>query len=259
MPIQFVFLDIDGTIYSHGRLVQSAVKAIQRLQQNHIPVALCTGRSLLHTQALQLRLGIRYGVYFNGSLALADHTVVHSSPFEPGVVQLLMSYLESEQQSYLLHSQERIFTVHSIPDHFTSILRRYDFPSVHVLSDTDLNFSKTPIFQMNAFIPMEIDGVLQSLTSECYVYRWDAYAVDLQRAKSDKSHGALALLQHFDISPESALHIGDGGNDIGMFERLGYSVAMGNAPAEVQEQADWTTTEASENGVYNALHKLHLI
>ncbi|MCY0896970.1 MAG: HAD family hydrolase [Alicyclobacillaceae bacterium] len=259
MPIQFVFLDIDGTIYSHGRLVPSAVKAIQRLQHNHIPVALCTGRSLLHTRTLQCRLGIRHGVYFNGSLALTDNTIVHSSPFEPHVVELLMSYLESEERSYLLHSQERIFTVHPVPDHFTSILRSFDFPPVYVLSDTDVNISKTPIFQMNAFIPQEMDHALQSLTNECFVYRWDAYAVDLQRAKSDKSHGALALLRQFDIAPESALHIGDGGNDIGMFQRLGHSVAMGNAPREVQEQADWTTTEARENGVYNALHKLNLI
>ena len=49
--------------------------------------------------------------------------------------------------------------------------------------------------------------------------------------------------------------IGDGGNDIAMFERSGLSIAMGNASPEVQQAADFVTTSNSEDGFARAIER----
>ena len=68
-----------------------------------------------------------------------------------------------------------------------------------------------------------------------------------------------SILNYFDRSAEDAIAIGDGFNDLCMFEVAKTSVAMGNAPIEVQKKADRITTSLDNNGIYNAFIVLGLI
>ena len=52
--------------------------------------------------------------------------------------------------------------------------------------------------------------------------------------------------------------IGDGGNDVAMFERSGLSIAMGNASPEVQHAADLVTDSNEEEGFANAIERFIL-
>ena len=45
-------------------------------------------------------------------------------------------------------------------------------------------------------------------------------------------------------------------NDIGMFETVGYKIAMGNAVNEIKELADMVTDSNNNSGVAKALNKL---
>ena len=47
--------------------------------------------------------------------------------------------------------------------------------------------------------------------------------------------------------------IGDGGNDVAMFERSGLSIAMGNAGPEVKQAADFVTNSNLEDGFADAI------
>ena len=49
---------------------------------------------------------------------------------------------------------------------------------------------------------------------------------------------------------------GDGGNDIAQFKVATTSVAMGNAPASVQQEADLITKTNDENGFAYAVQSL---
>ena len=74
-----------------------------------------------------------------------------------------------------------------------------------------------------------------------------------------KATGMKSILNYFDRSAEDAIAIGDGFNDLCMFEVAKTSVAMGNAPIEVQKKADRITTSLDNNGIYNAFIVLGLI
>jgi hydroxymethylpyrimidine pyrophosphatase-like HAD family hydrolase len=49
--------------------------------------------------------------------------------------------------------------------------------------------------------------------------------------------------------------VGDSYNDVEMLRAVGLGVAMGNAPPDVQAQADWVTTGIEDEGLVVALEK----
>lgn len=57
------------------------------------------------------------------------------------------------------------------------------------------------------------------------------------------------------IGVDEVLVIGDGENDIDMFSKVKYSVAMGNAEAYVKERAYDLTLSNDEDGVAAAIEK----
>ncbi|WAH35304.1 HAD family hydrolase [Alicyclobacillus dauci] len=257
--IQMVFLDIDGTLYVDGKLVPSGVKAVESLLEQGIPVALCTGRSVLHAQSVQDALQVPYGIYFNGGLVKSLQEELFSTPFEQEDVRAIYEYAHANHISTVIHTHDRALAFEPVPERYYPVLRSFDFPVIDVIQAGEDALKQLKVFQINAFMTKEWDTDFEERFPACYIYRWDRHAVDFQRRKSDKSIGALHLLKRLGISPDRAVHIGDGGNDIGMFRTLGYSYAMGNATDDVKQAAKRVTASATEDGVAKALAELGLI
>ena len=64
-----------------------------------------------------------------------------------------------------------------------------------------------------------------------------------------KLRGLQLLGEHLNISLNEMVAIGDSMEDLEVIENVGLGVAMGNAPVEVKQAADWITRSNSENGV----------
>ncbi|RYL94355.1 Cof-type HAD-IIB family hydrolase [Sporolactobacillus sp. THM7-4] len=71
-----------------------------------------------------------------------------------------------------------------------------------------------------------------------------------------KASGIRYLMDYCHLSLGSALVVGDGENDLPMFQAAGHSAAMKNAPDHVKKQADEVTDYSyAENGLYRFLKK----
>lgn len=257
--IEAVFLDIDGTLYYDGRLIPSAVKAVKSLLKKDLIVTICTGRSLIHTKKVKAALGIDNGIYFNGGLVHYQNSQIYATPLRSETVTRVFKTLSTHNVPTIFHTEHDLVSFAPIPKKLMPILQKFDFPSIEIVTEDAWAKNTHPVYQLNAFMDRSLEANIEQEFSECLLYRWDNLAVDLQRRGSDKSIGALALLEYLGIPPEHALHIGDGGNDIGMFDTLGYSVAMGNAIDDVKHHAKIVTETAYEDGVYMALKQMGLI
>jgi hypothetical protein len=60
------------------------------------------------------------------------------------------------------------------------------------------------------------------------------------------------------VSPAQIAVIGDGSNDVAMFEQSGLSIAMGNASPEVQQAADLVTDSNEDEGFAKAIERFIL-
>jgi hydroxymethylpyrimidine pyrophosphatase-like HAD family hydrolase len=66
------------------------------------------------------------------------------------------------------------------------------------------------------------------------------------------------LSDRMSIPAEDIATIGDQPNDVLMFKRSGFSIAMGNAPDEVKAQAAATTDSYNDEGFAKAMERFIL-
>lgn len=77
--------------------------------------------------------------------------------------------------------------------------------------------------------------------------------IDVMKEGSTKANAIKTLIDYLNISKEEVIAIGDGGNDIPMFEIAGYKIVMGNANEFVKSKADYITDTNNNDGVAKAL------
>jgi len=78
--------------------------------------------------------------------------------------------------------------------------------------------------------------------------------VEVMVANVNKGTGIKQMLNHFNLSEDDTLAIGDSNNDLPMFEFAKFTVAMKNAPDHIKEITDEITEfTCDEDGVYHYL------
>jgi Cof subfamily protein (haloacid dehalogenase superfamily) len=95
--------------------------------------------------------------------------------------------------------------------------------------------------------------VRATLAGQASVARSQPYYLDITHLRANKGVALSDLANLLAIPPTEIAVIGDGGNDVAMFERSGLSIAMGNATPEVQSAADFVTDSNREEGFANAI------
>ena len=94
------------------------------------------------------------------------------------------------------------------------------------------------------------------LTGDCTgQFSYETY-LEIIHQGVDKATALLALGQKLGIAPSEMIAIGDMDNDIAMLRMAALGIAMGNAPMNVQEEADWVTDTNNRDGVAVAIERL---
>ena len=73
--------------------------------------------------------------------------------------------------------------------------------------------------------------------------------------EASKGRALAALAEKLGIEKQEIACIGDGENDLSMFEASGLKIAMGNAVSGLKEQADYITATNNRDGVAEAVYK----
>ena len=106
----------------------------------------------------------------------------------------------------------------------------------------------------NAPLLVELEQQLQQLLSgEASASRSQARYLDITALQANKGDALVTLAEHLGVPLERTVAIGDGGNDPAMFQRAGLSIAMGQADAQIREQAMLVTGSNVEDGVAQAI------
>lgn len=79
--------------------------------------------------------------------------------------------------------------------------------------------------------------------------------IDIMKKGCSKKNAIQILADKLGIKQEEIIVMGDGGNDISMFECAGLKIAMANAEPYLKEKADFVTTSNNDSGVAKAIQK----
>jgi Cof subfamily protein (haloacid dehalogenase superfamily) len=97
-----------------------------------------------------------------------------------------------------------------------------------------------------------------ALADGAFVARSQPYYLDITHPLANKGTALMEVAKLLGVPLAEIAVIGDGGNDVAMFERSGLSIAMGNASPEVQRAADFVTGSNGEEGFANAVERFIL-
>jgi Cof subfamily protein (haloacid dehalogenase superfamily) len=258
-----IAIDIDGTlVHDDGFLAQRTIDEVARVRALGHEVIVATGRSASNAFPVIKDIGISqgYAVCSNGAVTIElhdshergfkTHEVITFDP-RPVLTELISALpnahfaVEDVDGTYRYH---REFPAYALGDqnHETPLqdLTSHPVSRVVVLS---------PEHDAEEFGTM-IDRL--GLHSVSYAIGYTAW-LDIAPSGVSKASALEKQRAELGIKPSQVITIGDGRNDIQMFEWArelgGYAFAMGQAPEEVKEVATAVTAAVEDDGVAEVL------
>jgi HAD superfamily hydrolase (TIGR01484 family) len=244
-----VALDVDGTVVDrNGALPEPVGAAIKSVVAAGVPVVLATGRSWHSTKDLVDQLGLPAGptVCSNGAVIVTypPEEIVQAITFDPREV---IDRVEDFAPGTLIAVEEigRGYRLNNhFPDHdLTGEMIIQDVAQLGAQPVTRV-ILRDPTRSSEDFIALAQHLGLHGVT---YFVGWSAW-LDIAPEGVNKATALSEVAAGLGVLPEHVLAFGDGRNDIEMLRWAGRGVAIGDAPAEVQQAADVVTDLFGDGG-----------
>lgn len=274
---RLVCLDVDGTLVDTSmRISPQVVKALIRLQMPGTLVTLASGRHIPSLQEYAHLIGTKAPlIAFNGASIQCykqdGHKHMRCWPLNRYLVPSIIEGAEQMGMEVTLYFANRIVLKRNHKsrdrDLWAEFLWRMEkvpvqvvesWPLISSISSSDSD-ALGPLMKI-LIISGQPDGVIELLgyykehypADYQFVLSGDRY-LEVVDKHATKGQALQTIAQHLGISRSEIMAVGDHYNDVSMLEYAGFGVAMGNAPAVVQQKADWVTTKNTEMGVLKAL------
>lgn len=268
--IKMIGLDLDGTLLtSDKRLLPYTKKVLTEAIQQGILVLMATGRPYTGIpEELRDFPGVRYALTSNGARILDTQSgkvlIEHLLPLKSAkkALEILQKY-DTLQEVYFdgqgyaeAKKLDRIDRYHHNP-HMWEYVRRSRKP---VPSLTELISAKGQDMDKVQALFADMDELVQAWQElerykDLVLVSSLGYNIEINAVGVDKGRGLMELGALLGICPEEIMACGDGDNDIGMLEKAGIGVAMGNAEEKVKAAADYVAETNDEEGAAKAIEK----
>ncbi|MGE7778765.1 Cof-type HAD-IIB family hydrolase [Peribacillus sp. NPDC097264] len=282
--IKTIAIDMDGTLLNKMQTVSEENKsAIHKAQEEGIEVIIATGRSFEEARYALDKVGLECPIICVNGAALftQEGKVAASHPMQIASVKNAAEWLEERGIYFEIYTSKGIFSknyetaidalvdvmVTANQDIDPSQIRKYAEARLqlgHVTSIADY----TELFDQAELELYKILGFstdLQVLDQAASRFKMDEGTavtssgrenVEITSKHAQKGIVLEKYVNEKEGSMQETMAIGDNYNDISMFERVGLSVAMGNAPTDIQNLCDEVTGTNEEHGVAKAILKV---
>jgi Cof subfamily protein (haloacid dehalogenase superfamily) len=279
--VKFIATDMDGTLLDPNQKVSKENKAaIERAQNEGVEVIVATGRSYQEARYALDEAGINCPIIcVNGAVAFSkEGKVIASSPIDLKTVRKSAKYLEEHHIYFEIYTNDGTYS----QNYDKSVATLVDIiltanPDLEPLKVTEMARGRVEIGQMKSIANYELlfnnpeieyykllvfSSNFQALGEAASFLKQDEKLAvtssgreNLEINSRDAQKG-IALEKYIKDrggNMQQVMAIGDNFNDVSMFERVGRSVAMGNAPIEIQKLCGYVTDSNEENGVAKAI------
>ncbi|MED1787966.1 Cof-type HAD-IIB family hydrolase [Brevibacillus laterosporus] len=255
---KMIVLDLDDTLLQDDHTISTRTKsALMKAQEAGVKVVLASGRptyAMTHiAEELELE---KYGSFilsFNGAKIINWKTKeeLFSSTLPVETVHELYDISKKEQVGILSYDGDDIVaeTVTAYTkkeseitgmnikevESFTQAITR---PVVKVLMVDD----PTKLAIVEKKLQKQLEGQLSVMRSK-------PFFLEFTEAGVDKGTSLHQLINKLGIEQAEVIAIGDSYNDLAMITFAGLGVAMGNAPDDIKEVADYVTDTNMNHGV----------
>lgn len=265
MDKKIAFFDIDGTLTSEidGSVPESAKQAIRLARSNGHLMFINTGRCFQNVEQRFREVGFDGYICGCGTHIICDEKTIYYHGLTHNIVMEILSIARETNVDLLFESNNHVAFDLSRPLTHKDSIRQYNaFLNRGYTMPTDF---ESPDYTCDKFVIWyQNDEQLNSFRkiSDQYFDCIDRGGTFREFVPHDhsKATGIDKVLEHYNIPISSAYCFGDSNNDLQMLQHLPNSIAMGNAsPKSLLNLVAYVTTNASNNGIHNALKHFKFI
>ena len=270
--IKLIAIDMDGTLLNEKKHIDKAQKeAIHEAIEAGIKIVLCTGRPLYGILPFYKELGL-HELDLEGYVILNNGCSIHKTKnwelidwaeIMPDDIDYLYKFSKEYNINFTLVDDTHYFNIGRKPTDELIMDAKFVFSDITEISLEEAKSGKYKIIKaMFLGNPKEMENFQKKyenilkdkysgVLSQSHVY-------EVLPKNNNKGTGLKKLAEKLGIKQEEVMAIGDGNNDVEMFEYANYSVAMENASDLAAKAAKYRTDSNENDGVAKAIRKYAL-
>jgi Cof subfamily protein (haloacid dehalogenase superfamily) len=267
MKYKLLVVDVDGTLVDKEGIISDVdVQAIAKAQSAGIRVSLSTGRVIQACRRIIAELSLEgHHIFYDGAV-ISDplkNDVIYMKTIDEQVVRRAVEFSRLNKIYLELYTTEKFYaertnwsdTVHRnyfgvdpVIDDLDKICECYKIVKAELISRSKEEDEQILMFKK------EFDGALRFSPAHSPAHP-NIEFMNIVDPGVSKGAALRFLIEHLALNKDEVLAIGDGLNDVPLFEAAGTKVAMGNAYNELKLLADDITLDVENGGVAAAIEK----
>ena len=259
--IRLVLADVDGTLVTKDKvLTPRAIAAVGALHARGIAFAVTSGRPPKGMAMLVAPLALTTPVSgFNGGLVVEPDlvTVLESRTLPREAAETTLALLERLGLDAWVYSGEDWLIRDPAAPHVAreaatvkfdaKLVPRFEGDMLdHVVKIVGISDDLDLVHRAET-------EAQKTLGDRASAARSQPYYLDVTHPEANKGGAIAWLSRHLGIPENEIATLGDQPNDVLMFRPSGLAIAMGNASAEVQDEADRVTASYDDEGFARAV------
>jgi len=247
-----IIFDIDGTIMPQGAPFDfmpsdRLKKIVNRLKSDYF-IAFASGRAKRHVLHL-----IEFFEFESENVISAGSEILDAKNNK-------ITWSECIPKTALEHVSEILKVVEYQIATPQQDSKHHDFSASQLKKE--FNYETTAVYVMG-MLPEEAEVLASKLEHQdlsiinMHHYKsYDLRDIHITSKKASKEHAVNELLKRQGISKENTIVIGDGENDLALFNAAGFKVAMGNSAPVLKAEADLIIGDVKDDGLAEYLESL---
>jgi Cof subfamily protein (haloacid dehalogenase superfamily) len=260
--IRLLLADVDGTLVTQDKiLTDEAIAATRELREAGVAFAITSGRPPRGMSMLIEPLAMRCAIAgFNGGVFVnPDLSVIESHTLDPKAArQALDQILGQDLDAWVYTADEWLIRKQDAP-HVAREAWTVKFEARVVQEFTDEHLARavkivgvSDDLERVADCEKSAQDLLGDLAS---VARSQPYYLDITHPQANKGNVVEMLSKSMGVDAAQIATIGDMPNDVLMFRKSGFSIAMGNSSDAVKAKASAVTDSNEDEGFAKAVRK----
>lgn len=262
--ISMLLADVDGTLVTHDKiLTDRAQRSVRRLREAGIRFAITSGRPPKGMAMLIEPLHIETPIAgFNGGLFVRpDLSIIEERTLSSDVAAQTIELISGHGLDVWVYARNDWLVRDAKAPHVDREAWTVKFPPKVVKDFDHIPDKVVKIVGVSDDLRLvercEKDAQA-SIGEHATAARSQPYYLDVTHHDANKGFVADYLSRSLGIAQAEIATIGDQPNDVLMFRRSGFSIAMGNASDEVKQQASAVTESYDDEGFAHAVERFIL-
>ena len=263
--IALLLADVDGTVVTKDKvLTDRAKKAVAALEQAGVKFAVTSGRPPRGMAMLiePLKITTPIAGFNGGAMVNPDLSVVEEKTLPPDVARKAVKMIKDQGLDAWLYTAKDWFVTAKAAPHVDreAWTVKFDPKVVDAFADSDLDQAVKIVGVSDdlKLVEKAEKEMQDALGDSVSAARSQPYYLDVTHPKANKGEVVETLSKTLGIPKDQIATIGDMPNDVKMFKKSGFSIAMGNASDEVKHEADAVTAGYDDEGFAKAIENFLL-